>query len=247
MEACDRWISSLEVRHLADLTIAEVTRALRALSAGYVERRHAVAAGAAFDGRGKRAALALFYAPLHFLLVDHVVRTIPGATSDVGAIVDLGCGTGTAGAAWALACAPPPPVVGIDRNPWALAEAAWTYRELRVAGRTRRADIANDRWVNRPVAYLAAFAINELPRTARDRVRARLIDRVRAGNRVLIVEPIARSVTPWWREWSAEFVRAGGRVDEWRFPVRLPPIVATLDRAAGLDHRELTARTLYSG
>src|SRR6266511_1038147 len=36
----DHWVSELEKRHLADLRIAEVTRALRALSSAYVERRH---------------------------------------------------------------------------------------------------------------------------------------------------------------------------------------------------------------
>jgi hypothetical protein len=39
----------------------------------------------------------------------------------------------------------------------------------------------------------------------------------------------------------------GGRADEWRFRAELPPIVAKLDRAAGLDHRELTARSLWIG
>jgi hypothetical protein len=39
----------------------------------------------------------------------------------------------------------------------------------------------------------------------------------------------------------------GGRAVDWRFRVSLPPIVARLDRAAGLDHRELTAHTLSAG
>jgi len=37
----------------------------------------------------------------------------------------------------------------------------------------------------------------------------------------------------------------GGRADEWRFRIELPAIVAKLDRAAKLDHRELTARSLW--
>ena len=40
------WIEALEARHLADLRVPEVTRALRALSSAYVERRHKVAHGA---------------------------------------------------------------------------------------------------------------------------------------------------------------------------------------------------------
>jgi hypothetical protein len=64
---------------------------------------------------------------------------------------------------------------------------------------------------------------------------------------VLIVEPIARRLVPWWDESAARTVAAGGRADEWRFAANLPPLLQTLDKAAGLDHRELTARTLYFG
>jgi hypothetical protein len=39
--------------------------------------------------------------------------------------------------------------------------------------------------------------------------------------------------------------RAGGRVDEWRFESNLPELVSQLDRAAGLDHREATAKSLW--
>ncbi|HEX2341333.1 MAG TPA: hypothetical protein VHI98_12715, partial [Vicinamibacterales bacterium] len=63
----DQWMRALEARHLIDLQFAEVARALRALSSAYVQRRAALATGAALDGAGKRAAFALFYGPLHFL------------------------------------------------------------------------------------------------------------------------------------------------------------------------------------
>ena len=42
-----------------------------------------------------------------------------------------------------------------------------------------------------------------------------------------------------------EVEAAGGRADEWRFRLALPPIVAKLDRAAGLNHREITGRSLW--
>jgi len=42
-------------------------------------------------------------------------------------------------------------------------------------------------------------------------------------------------------------VAAGGRADEWRLAIERPPIVALLDKAAGLDHREMKVRTLYAG
>ena len=48
------WIAALDERHLADLTLPEVGRALRALSSCYVERRSRLAEGAALEGAGKR-------------------------------------------------------------------------------------------------------------------------------------------------------------------------------------------------
>src|ERR1700730_15758783 len=113
------WLPALEAKHLADLTFAEVSRSLRALSATYVERRQQLVEGAALSGRGKRAAFALFYEPIHALLVARIGRALPDATHSVSTLIDLGCGTGAAGAAWASALTPPPRVVGVDIHPWA--------------------------------------------------------------------------------------------------------------------------------
>ena len=240
----DRWLAELEKRHLGSLRVPEVTRALRALSSAYVERRHTVARGGPLDGAGKRAAFALFYGPLHYLLVAAVVRELSGALAPVRTLVDLGCGTGAAGAAWAAALTPPPAVVGIDRHPWAVAESARTYREFGLTARSARGH-ATDPLPGSPRAVLAAFTVNELDAAARDGLLSQLLDRRRPGDRVLIVEPIARTITPWWNGWRDAFAAAGGRADEWRIPVTLPPLVAKLDQAAGLRHRELTARTLW--
>src|SRR5438128_2939293 len=97
-ESFARWIAALEAKHLAALTFPEVSRALRALSSTYVERREKLAHGAALSGAGKRAAFALFYGPLHYLLVAHIVENLPGAIAAAPTLVDLGCGTGASGA-----------------------------------------------------------------------------------------------------------------------------------------------------
>ena len=65
--------------------------------------------------------------------------------------------------------------------------------------------------------------------------------------RARIVEPIAKSAGPGWPGWADTVRAAGGREDEWRFPIELPGITGRLGRAARLDHRELTARSLYLG
>ena len=50
-----------------------------------------------------------------------------------------------------------------------------------------------------------------------------------------------------WGEWERAFQPSGGRTTEWRFRVELPPLLRDLDKSSGLDHRELTARTLVAG
>jgi alpha-beta hydrolase superfamily lysophospholipase len=93
-------------------------------------------------------------------------------------------------------------------------------------------------------AVVAAFAVNELNAPARDRLLPRLLSHAEQGGRVLIVEPLAGFVAPWWATWQRAFQSSGGRANEWRTPASLPPIVDKLDRAAGLNHRELTGRSL---
>ena len=236
------WLAALDERHLADLTPSETARALRALSSCYVERRAKLSA--ALDTAGKRAAFGLFYGPLHFLVVREVVRALAdrGAVDD---LLDLGCGTGSAGAAWALE-AGAPTISGVDRHPWAAAEAAWTYRQLGLHGRATVGDAVRARLPRRRGAgILAAYTINELPDDARGVLLPRLLDAAAGGSRLLIVEPIARRMSGWWPYWEEAFRSKGGESKEWRFAVPLPERQRQLARAAGLNPRELTARTLW--
>jgi SAM-dependent methyltransferase len=244
MSEIDTWIAALEARHLANLTRPELTRALRALSSCYVERRHKLAAGAALEGAGKRAAFALFYGPLHFMTMAAIVRALAAADRPPRTIVDLGCGTGVAGAAWAVACATRPSILGVDRSAWAVQEANWTYATLGVRGRATTGDLARTPFRGDPLTvHLLAYTVNELPAEARAALLERVVVAARDGARFLIVEPIARGVTSWWREWT-ERLGDGARVDEWRFPATLPPLTRQIAKSAGLDPRELTARSI---
>lgn len=238
-----RWVGALEARHLADLRVPEVTRALRALSSAYVERRQALARGAALDSAGKRAAFALVYAPLHFLVTSHVVRALAAPVPRT--IVDLGCGTGAAGAAWALESTPPARVTGIDRHPWAVDEARWTYRQLGLDGRARQGDAARFRPRAGGTGVVAAYVLNELPAAAREALIGTLIETAGGGAPVLILEPIARAVTPWWDAARRRVEAAGGRADEWTLAPALPAVVAKVSGAAGLDYRQVKARSLF--
>lgn len=238
--AFEPWVTALDERHLANLTPSEVTRALRALSSCYVERRDKLASGGPLDSAGKRAAFALFYAPLHFLIVREIVRALDAARN-VERVLDLGCGTGSAGAAFALAAHAR--VDGVDRNAWAVAEANWTYKTFGLIGRATVGTIQRARIAGTPrIAILAAYAVNELSDADRETLLPRLKKAHDQGARLLLVEPIARRMNRWWPEWQETL---GAREDEWRFRVELPARQRLLAKAAGLDPQELTARTLY--
>jgi hypothetical protein len=242
-EGFDAWVAALEARHLANLTRSELTRALRALSSCYVERREKLASGAALDGAGKRAAFALFYGPLHFLTIAEIMRALD-RPAPPAAIVDLGCGTGVGAAAWAAASGGAPRVSGIDRNAWAVAEATWTYRHFGVHGTARTGDAVKDFPKAGDAAIVLAYAVNEIPEPARTALLDRVAAAVERGSPLLLVEPIAKLDRPWWPAWASRLAPAGVVEREWRFPADLPPLLRQIAKSAGLDPRELTARTL---
>src|SRR6185503_5266186 len=197
MDRFSRWLEALEQRHMRALSFQEVRRSVQALSSLYVERRNRLNQGSALDGAGKRAAFALYFGPLHFLLVREIVQALGADRDPIPSLLDLGCGTGVAGAAWASSR-----VSGVDRNPWAATEARWTYGVFGLDGSAKAADINTFKPPDRS-AIVAAFVVNELSDEARERWRDVFL---RSGSPVLIVEPIAKKLSPWWDDWAEAFI-----------------------------------------
>lgn len=93
--AFDAWLADTVRRHSRVLEFREIRRGVQAVSALYVQRREgADLAARAIEGRGKRAALATFYAPLHFLTAHHLLAGLGPATPWWRAWADAlaGCG-----------------------------------------------------------------------------------------------------------------------------------------------------------
>lgn len=242
----DAWLRDLEARHFANLRFSEVTRALRALSSAYVERREsALAENRALDGAGKRAAFALYYGPIHFELIRAIAERLEQPTKS-GLVVDLGCGTGVAGAAIATMTTPPSRVIGIDTHPWTLDEARFTYRALGLNAEVRRGFAGRTRIPDNATFVVGAFVVNELKQGERDDLLREVKAAVARGTAVLIVEPISLRISPWWEEWAAAFLLMGGRADEWKIRADLPPIVKRLAKASSLRPDALTARSLFA-
>jgi len=138
----DDWIGEVIARHSAELTRPELLKAIRALSARYVERRGALPERSVLDSAGKRAAFAAYYAPLHFLTVRAVLAA-DTALPEPAFVLDAGCGTGVTSAAWATSLNSVKSIEGIDVHPWALGEARWTWKAFGIRAKTTRADLAS--------------------------------------------------------------------------------------------------------
>jgi hypothetical protein len=245
------FLDALESRYRANLTSAEFLKAVRALSARYVERRAVLGRRSALDSLGKRAAFASYYAPLHFLTAREIVRALGPPARSIRRILDLGCGTGVGSAAWALECEPVPDIRGYDVSGWAIAEAAWTWRALGLRGRARIGDLFDEtnhvcRLTRRgAIGFLFGWSVNELDTSARDRLLHVLANDRPQGSSLLVIEPIARGAAPWWDEWARALAAPNLRQDEWRFDLALPPELARIREAAGFRSEALTARTLW--
>lgn len=252
----DAWIDAVIDRHTRGLTTPEFLKAVRALSVRYVERRADLQSRSPIDSPGKRAAFAGFFALLHYLTVGDILRAIAPPVAPA-TLLDLGCGTGVAAAAWVHAAAQPSPspiVTGVDQSGWALDEARWNWQVLGLQSRTKRVSAMSvllpqprqKAAVTRPNgAIVLAWSANELSDHERSQLLPTLIDAHGRGTQVLVIEPLARTAAPWWNRWSEPVHASGGRVDEWKFPPRLPPRLAALDEAAGFRREYLSARSLW--
>jgi hypothetical protein len=177
--------------------------------------------------------------------------------ASVETIVDLGCGTGAAGAAWAVLLPKPAVLTGVDIHPWAVSETNWSWRTLGLEGRARRGDVVRTcvRLRERSrrsslggTGIVLAWTVNELSDDARRALLPALLDLAREGASVLVIEPIARRVAPWWDEWEATFGEARGVAREWPACIRVANGAtqswAALDREAGFQREALSARCL---
>ena len=158
MEAFSKWVAALEARHLADLRVPVCRRCghcRQRMSNGDASHRRRPAAGMCAAprqcGQACRVCTVLCAASFH-----RRHRSRAGASTHTRAAVDRRsrCGTGAAGAAWALASPTAPSVIGIDRHPWAVDEANWSYQQLGIHGRCVRA-MSRRRWLFAVVTALS--------------------------------------------------------------------------------------------
>jgi len=138
------------------------------------------------------------------------------------------------------------PTLAIDRSGWALGEARRTYAAFGLPVRTVRGALprtlprarAGDLWV-------AGWSVNECDDRTRTDLLLAFEAACKTGVRLLVAEPLAGPVTPWWDDWVERLVGHGIQTTTVRERIDLPAWLRKLDVAAGLDHRELGARLLW--
>ena len=158
-------------------------------------------------------------------------------------MIDVGCGTGAVGAAvaaWLGAAA----ITGLDTHPWALAEARHTYAAFGLAATLHRGSAGRLRRPRGPAFIVAGYVANELPGAERDRLLEALVESARHGCGLLVIEPLARALTPWWPSWVSVLAPLGAEAAEWKLDLALPDIVRRLGTAAGLTAGAVNARSL---
>jgi len=241
------WLDAAVARVSPPLTFTEIRKAVQAVSSFYVERRSSAGLGArTMESDGKRAAFATYYAPLHFMTARRAAEQLsPAVRAAIRRVHDLGCGTGASGVALASACPGDVVIEGIDRSGWALREARHTYAAFGMRGRTRRASIPEALPRLRPGdALVTGWTANELEQPARVRLLELLVEAASRGHALLVLEPLARGVAPWWPSWATALAPHGIRDLDLKFEAELPDWIARLDQASGLDHSTLGARVL---
>lgn len=244
----EAWLEAA-VERQAPLSFTDLRKGVRALSTRYVERRRRGDREAvdrdAFGSPAKRAAFATYYAALHLETAFLAASEAWPAGLAAERVVDLGAGSGAAGAGVARAL-DVSSVLGLERSGWALREARATYAAFGLRARTRRAELPAALPRGRPGDVLVAgWVLNECSAAARETLVGGLQAAVREGAAVLILEPLAGAVAPWFDTVAERLAPLGTRTTEARFHDERPTWVAKMDRAAGLDHRELRARVLW--
>ena len=241
----DAWFEALSERCNRDLTFREIRKSLQALSQVYVQRRDKLSRGAALDTRGKRTAFSLFYAPIHYLFTQALLTELDSDRAPLDTIVDLGCGTGVAGAAWASHSTSKPTIQGFDVNRWAVSEARWTYQALGLKGTAKESDARKVTLPGRGGALIASYTVNELPDKTRAQLLRSICTAIDNGMSLLIIEPIAKSPVPWWSDWTSTIEAKGGQQATWNLPIELPDELRRLDKAARMHHDRIKGRTLW--
>ena len=90
-------------------------------------------------------------------------------------------------------------------NSWAAAEARWAYKTLGLEATLKNTDIGRVSLPGRRSGILSAFTANELDEASRRKSLQALLDAADRGAALLVVEPIARKLTPWWNDWADAF------------------------------------------
>lgn len=253
VDPVEAWVEALYAEALADLRWPELRKGVQALSALYVHGRDkGDLAPRAAEGRGKAAAFRCFFAPLHLLVARALVASLPGPGPEEALprqLLDLGCGSGAAGAgvglqlaAWGSA----PEIDGVDRVAEHLPHARRTYAALGLRAKLRSGSLPGALGQPGPGQLLVlGWSLNELDPAGRIATVAALRRALDRGAGLLLLEPLSTKISPWWPELADALAEIGVSEHLFKERIPLPEKLRDMDKSAGLDHQLLGCRALH--
>lgn len=249
-ERFDRWLEQNLERYQQTLTFTEIRKGVQALAELYSHQPPPEdLASRIIDGQGKRAALATYYAALHFLTAYHAREMVGiGEGAPVRRVIDLGSGSGAAGAAVAAGLAAPPRLLALDRSGWALDETRETWRAFGLSGQVQRVELPAHLPRCSPGDLLClGWIVSALEPASRRTLLRKLTAMVKRGLGLLLLEPAAVSAEQWWPTLREQLAPYGIREELVRVSIRRPRFIQDMDKAARQDHQVIGARVLASG
>jgi hypothetical protein len=136
----------------------------------------------------------------------------------------------------------------VDRSGWALGEAQRTWAAFGLSGRTLRRRLPRGLPRPRPGDLLVlGWCLNELDGREREALLGGLAAARAHGARVLLLEPLAGAVAPWWEDARRALGGSGVWAAQVKRTIERPARIADLDHASGLDHRVIGVRAMFAG
>ena len=98
-------------------------------------------------------------------MMDHLISEPQLDACRLHRIMELGCGTGVCGAAWALRATSlgTPELVGMDINRWALTEAQATWKSVGLRGKTKLRSMVEFPKTEMQDAIVAGYSVTNFP------------------------------------------------------------------------------------
>lgn len=242
------WWAKLEAIHnesRAGLTRRAWHQAIQAASRNYTSQRQRLSQSVA-PSPAIQLAQHGYYGVMHALIVQAIAAYFHIQQWPFQRLIDIGCNTGVAGL---TLCAQLPTItsyIGLEPQRWAAKKAKQFQLACAIPGKIFSGTGLT--WQpQKGDLILLSFVLNEMTESQRKVLHSKLLHHLEKGAGILIIEPIARHITPWWDSWLQSFLpwsySQANLQKAW--PVQTPQMWFESHHGAGFHHQRWKARSLW--